>query len=156
MNLSEELGNLLSANSQTIAVAESCTGGLLGHTITNVPGSSLYFVGGIVAYSNSSKTEVLGVTSEIMKKHGAVSKRTALAMASMVIDHLVADIGIGITGIMGPGGGSDEKPVGTVYVAVASESDEIAKECHFSGSREEVKAASVKAAIKLAIEFLNE
>ena len=156
MSYAEELGNLLSANSQTIAVAESCTGGLLGSTITDVPGSSLYFLGGIVAYSDTIKIELLGVSPATIKKYGAASEKTALVMASMITDHFVSDIGIAITGIMGPGGGSPEKPVGTVFIAVASEDGEKVKQSQFKGTREEIKAASVKAAIKLAIEFLKE
>jgi len=152
----EVKGNLLTSRSQMLAVAESCTGGLLGHTITGVPGSSHYFAGGIVAYSDSSKIEVLGVTSDIIRKYGAVSKRTAQAMASRVIDHFVSDIGIAITGIAGPGGGTPEKPIGTVYIAVASEYDEMAEEYHFSGTRENIKEASVETAIKLAIRFLKD
>lgn len=156
INYAEELGNLLTANGQTIAVAESCTGGLLGHTITNVPGSSHYYLGGIVAYSDTIKIELLGVSLATIKKHGAVSEKTSLVMASMITDHFVSDIGIAITGIMGPGGGSPDKPVGTVYIAVASESDEIAKEFSFKGTREDIKEASVKAALKMAVNFLKD
>ena len=155
-NYAEELGNLLSAKSQTIAVAESCTGGLLGSTIADVPGSSLYFLGGIVAYSDTIKIELLGVPTSTIKKYGTVSEKTALIMASMITDHFVSDIGIAITGIMGPGGGSPEKPVGTVFIAVASEEGEEVKESHFKGTREEIKEASVRAALRLACEFLKE
>ncbi len=155
-NYAEELGNLLSAKSQTIAVAESCTGGLLGSTLTDVPGSSLYFLGGMVAYSDTIKVELLGVPASTIKKNGAVSEKTSLIMASMITDHFVSDIGIAITGIMGPSGGSPEKPVGTVFLAVASEDDEISKESHFKGTREEIKTASVRAALRLAIEFLDD
>ncbi len=155
MNYAEELGSMLSANGQTLAVAESCTGGLLGHTITNVPGSSLYFLGGIVAYSDTIKMEFLEIALSTIKKHGAVSEKTALVMASSVMELFDAGIGIVITGIMGPGGGSPDKPVGTVIIAVASESDEIVKESHFKGTREEIKEASVRAALKLAVNFLK-
>ena len=155
-NYAEELGNLLSANSQTIAVAESCTGGLLGSTITDVPGSSLYFLGGVVAYSDTIKIELLGVPTSTIKKYGAVSEKAVLIMASMITDHFVSDVGIAITGIMGPGGGSPEKPVGTVFIAVSNESGEIVKESHFKGTREEIKEASVNAALRLAIKFLKE
>ena len=156
INYSEELGNLLSANSQTIAVAESCTGGLLGSTITDTPGSSIYFLGGMVAYSDTIKIELLGVSMGTMKKNGAVSEKTSLVMASMITDHFDSDIGIAITGIMGPGGGSPEKPVGTVFIAVANESDEKSKEFNFKGTREEIKEASVKAALKMAVNFLKD
>ena len=156
MGYAEELGTLLTAKSQTVAVAESCTGGLLGSMITDVPGSSLYFQGGMVAYSDSIKVELLGVPPATIKKHGAVSEKTALIMASMITDHFVSDIGIAITGIMGPGGGTPEKPVGTVFIAVANDSDELVKESHFTGTREEIKEASVRAALKLAIKLLSE
>ena len=155
-NYAEELGSILSANGQTIAVAESCTGGLLGHTITNIPGSSLYYLGGIVAYSDTIKMEFLEVTLGSIKKHGAVSENTALIMASSVMELFDANIGIAITGIMGPGGGTPDKPVGTVFIAISGESDERAKESHFKGTREEIKEASVRAALKMAIEFLKE
>ena len=156
VNYAEELGNLLPANGQTIAIAESCTGGLLGSTITDVPGSSLYFLGGMVAYSDTIKLELLGVPLGTIKKHGAVSEKTSLIMASMITDHFVSDVGIAITGIMGPSGGSPDKPVGTVFIAVASEDDETDKEFNFNGTREEIKAASVKAALKMAVNFLKE
>ncbi len=156
MSLAEELGNLIAARSLTLAVAESCTGGLLSHTITNVPGSSQYYIGGIVAYSDTVKMDFLGVTPATIRKYGAVSERAVLVMASMVTDLFVADVGISITGIAGPGGGSEEKPVGTVFIAVASESDETVKKCNFRGTREEIKEASVKAAIELAVKFLKD
>ena len=126
-NYAEELGSMLSANGQTIAVAESCTGGLLGHTITNVPGSSLYYLGGIVAYSDTIKMEFLEVSISTIKKYGAVSEKTALIMASSVMELFDADIGIVITGIMGPGGGSPEKPVGTVFIAISGNTAEMSK-----------------------------
>ncbi|MDO9537560.1 MAG: CinA family protein [Thermoplasmata archaeon] len=154
MNPEEKLGSLLTARTWTLAVAESCTGGLLAHTITNVPGSSTYFLGGMIAYSDSSKTEILGVPAETIMKNGAVSDRTAMAMAVGIVINFACDFGIAITGIAGPSGGSEQKPVGTVFVGVASEVGEKAKAFHFKGSREEIKAQSVKAAIEFACEFL--
>ena len=156
MNAVEKLGSLLAARAWTVAVAESCTGGLLASTITDVPGSSTYFLGGIVAYSNSSKTEVLGVPPETIQKFGAVSDRAAIGMAIGVLNNFGCDFGIAITGIAGPGGGSEAKPVGTVFIAVATEDGEQAKEFHFKGTRAEIKAASVKAALEMGCEALEE
>ena len=156
MNCPEELGSLLASRSWTLAVSESCTSGLLGHRITSVPGSSEYFLGGIISYSNTSKVEVLGVPAPVLRKYGAVSESTAMAMASAVRDHFVADIGLSTTGIAGPGGGSEKKPVGTVFIGLATEMDERFKEFHFKGNRGEIKQQSVDAALELAIEFLSE
>ena len=105
----------------TVAVAESCTGGLIAHRLTNVPGSSAYFLGGVVAYANEVKEGVLGVRSETLRRHGAVSQETALEMARGVRRLLGADIALSATGIAGPTGGTPEKPVGLVYVALAAE-----------------------------------
>ena len=152
----ERLGNVLMSKGKTIAVAESCTGGLFCNTVTNIPGSSAFFLGGIIAYSNEAKTQVLGVPAEAMANHGAVSAKTALAMAFGALDHLASDIAVAITGIAGPSGGSEAKPVGTVFIAVASEENMVTQEFHFSGPRAEIKQQSVNAAIELAINFLTE
>jgi PncC family amidohydrolase len=156
MNPEETLGSLLTARVWTVAVAESCTGGLLGSTITDVPGSSTYFLGGITAYSNSSKTEVLGVPLETLQKFGAVSERAAIGMAVGILNNFGCDFAIAITGIAGPTGGSEAKPVGTVFITTATEDGEQAKEFHFKGSRDKIKAASVKAALEMACEALAE
>jgi PncC family amidohydrolase len=103
----------------TIAAAESCTGGLIGHLLTDVPGSSRVFPGGVVAYGNGPKRGLLGVPAELLQAHGAVSAETALAMAEGVRRTMQTDVGIGVTGIAGPTGGSAEKPVGTVFIAYA-------------------------------------
>ncbi len=102
-----------------LAVAESCTGGLLGHWITEVPGSSAYFLGGVIAYANALKCDVLGVPQATLERYGAVSASTAAAMARGVRRLTGAEVGVAITGIAGPGGGTPQKPVGTVYLAVA-------------------------------------
>ena len=115
--LSQELGDALRANKQTLAVAESCTGGLLAKAVTDILGSSAYFMGGVVTYSNASKIKLLGVDVETLERCGAVSEPVALRMAECVRGLLDADIGVGITGVAGPEGGSVEKPVGTVYIA---------------------------------------
>ena len=119
--LEEAVGRLLAERGLTVAVAESCTGGLIAHRLTNVPGSSRYFLGGVVAYANEVKEGVLGVRSETLRRHGAVSQETALEMARGVRRLLGADIALSATGIAGPAGGTPEKPVGLVYVALAAE-----------------------------------
>ncbi len=145
---------------KTIAVAESCTGGLLSSTITDVSGSSAYFKMGIVAYSNEAKEKLLGVSFRHCEgaKHpkqsqecDAVSKRVAIAMAKGVRCLAGTDIGVGITGIAGPTGGTKEKPVGLVYIAVATGSKTIAKEFHFKGPRKKIKLQAVKAALTLSL-----
>lgn len=115
-NLAVEVKKLLSKNDLTISFAESCTGGLLGHRITQISGSSKVFKGGLVVYSNQAKINLLTIDEKVIEKHGAVSKIVAKKMAKNVADRLQSDIGIGITGIAGPGGGSSEKPVGLVYI----------------------------------------
>ena len=112
-------GRLLAEQGKTIAVAESCTGGLVAERITDVPGASAYFLGGVVAYANSAKQELLGVPESVLKEHGAVSDATVRAMAEGVRERFGADIGVATTGISGPEGGTDEKPVGLVHVALA-------------------------------------
>lgn len=155
MSIAEELADQLTSRNWTLAVAESCTGGLIGHLITSVPGSSAYFHGAVTAYSDTSKMEILGIPLECLKNHGSVSKRTALAMASGVRDAFRVDIGIGVTGIAGPGGGTEQKPVGLVYIAIVGEEDETVEELNLPGTREEIKTASAKAALKAVCEFLE-
>lgn len=119
--LEQCIGRLLKDAGLTLAVAESCTGGQIGHRITNISGSSAYFKGGIIAYCNEVKQNVLGVEEQVLRDHGAVSKQTATQMAAGVRKALNADIGLAVTGIMGPSGGSDEKPVGTLWIGYADE-----------------------------------
>lgn len=131
----------------TFALAESCTGGLLSHRVTNIPGSSAALLAGIVAYSNESKVKFIGVPREIIENHGAVSHETAKAMASGVRRATGADIGMGITGIAGPGGATEAKPVGLVYIALSSEGEESSVEYRFAGNRLDVKTRSAQAAL---------
>ena len=133
--LEEAIGSLLVEERKTLAVAESCTGGFVSHTITSVPGSSRYFKGGVVAYSNALKTNLLGVPEETLAAHGAVSEETIRAMAEGVRERLQADFGIATSGIAGPDGGTPEKPVGTVWVAVADEQQIITKKLTLSKDR---------------------
>lgn len=129
------IGNLLIKNKQTIAVAESCTGGYLSHLITSVPGSSEYFVGSVIAYANAIKTGQLGVKRETLEQHGAVSEPTILEMANLVKEKFNADIGVATSGIAGPGGGTPEKPVGTIWIACATKHNVATKKLMLSKDR---------------------
>ena len=134
---------------KTLSVAESCTGGLLGSLITDTPGSSDYFLGGIIAYHNDIKSGLLSVPKKTLKKHGAVSAETAKSMARNVRKIFESDLGIAITGIAGPGGATAQKPVGLVYIALASKGNVSCKKYFFTGSRKKIKSQSAKSALKL-------
>jgi len=131
-----------------LAVAESCTGGLLGERITNVPGSSDVFLGGVIAYDNDVKRNLLGVQAEEIERHGAVSEAVALQMASGVREKLGADVGVSVTGIAGPGGGTTEKPVGLVWIAVHA-AELKARRFHVGGDRAEVRQRAAQAALEM-------
>ena len=155
--LEEKVGQLLNANNLSISTAESCTGGLVGHRLTNVSGSSDYYLGGIVSYSNSVKENNLGVAIETLNKHGAVSYETAIKMAENVRSKLDSDLGLAITGIAGPRGGTDEKPVGLTYIALADGKDTMVKEFRFLTERILNKNASCQAALNMVrLYLLNE
>lgn len=143
------VGEMLAKNRKTLAIAESCTGGLIANRITNVSGSSKYFKMGIVAYSNEAKVNLLGVSKDKIKKYGAVSKQVALDMAKGVKRLSKADVGLGITGIAGPKGATKKKPIGLVYIAVAGDKIKTVKKCLFIGSREEIKLQASIAALNL-------
>jgi len=140
--LEEVIGKYLKKKHQTVAVAESCTGGLVGHRITNVPGSSEYFLQGVVAYSNAAKTGLLGVSPEIIGKYGAVSSQVARAMAKGIRERANATYGLSITGIAGPSGGTKKKPLGLVYTALAYDIDVVVKKNLFLGDRNAIKFQS--------------
>lgn len=148
LTLSEAVGKELRKQSLTVAAAESCTGGLLASTLTDVPGSSDYVLGGIIAYANEVKTGQLAVPKKVLKKHGAVSKPVALQMAKGVAGKLGADIGISTTGIAGPGGGTDEKPVGTVWIGFWSANHHFALQTIFANDRLLNKERSVALALE--------
>lgn len=135
-SLTQTLGNLLKARKQTIATAESCTGGYIAHQLTSVAGSSSYFMGSIVSYANYIKTQELGVSEDILKSKGAVSEECVKQMANGVRQKMKTSFGISCSGIAGPDGGSDEKPVGTVWIAIASENETIAQVFNFGDNRE--------------------
>lgn len=148
------VGNLLSSYKLTLAVAESCTGGLICTRLTDTPGSSDYLLGGVVSYSNSLKEEYLGVPSTMLEHHGAVSREVAEAMAVGVRQRSNADIGLAVTGIAGPSGGSEAKPVGTVYIAIATDEENWVSKFHFSGSRTQVREHSAQSGLDLVRKYL--
>jgi nicotinamide-nucleotide amidase len=147
--LEERIGDLLRGRQATLCVAESCTGGLLAGRITDVPGSSDYFRGGFVTYTNDVKSELLGVPPEILRDHGAVSEETAKAMASGARVKLGTTYAVSITGIAGPDGGSEETPVGTVIIGFADETRSEAKRLHLPGDRERVRTFAAQMALDL-------
>jgi len=138
----------------TLGLAESCTGGLVAHRITNVPGSSETMIGGIVAYANEAKVKLLGVPEETLRAHGAVSPETARAMAEGAARAFGTDVALGITGIAGPGGGTDEKPVGLVYIALATPSGVEVTKNMYGGSREDIKMRASQTALNMLRMYL--
>ena len=154
MDHAQRLGTLLRQNGLTIAVAESCTGGLLASMITDIPGASAYFRGGIVAYQNDIKEQLLGVPARVLATVGAVSEETARAMAHGARMALKSDIGVGITGIAGPGGGTTDKPVGLVYIGVEGPHGAECRRFQWNGTRTENKHHSAVAALELTLAFL--
>lgn len=155
--LAEQVIQVLIRRGLTLAVAESCTGGLIGHRLTNVPGSSACFLGGVVAYHDRAKAGILGVDEDVLTREGAVSEAVAVAMARGVRRLLDADLAVGVTGVAGPSGGTPEKPVGTVFMALADRSGEtVARRCRWEGDREENKARSAEAALELVRAYLVE
>ena len=153
--LEQRIGQLLADKELTLAVAESCTGGLLCHRITNVPGSSRYFEGGAVAYSYSAKERLLQVRHHTLYEHGAVSEQTALEMAEGARRAFHADIGLSVTGIAGPAGGLPDKPVGLVYVALSARGASRCERYVWPHDRAGNKAASAEAALQLLLEYLE-
>lgn len=153
--LEVRVGEILSQRGLRLAVAESCTGGLISHLVTNVAGSSVYFLGGMIAYANEAKVHLLGVHQETLEKFGAVSSETVIEMARGVRNTLSADIGISVSGIAGPGGGTPEKPVGTVWIGLSTPKEELARHFHWTGNRLDVKEQSARAALMLLLEYLQ-
>lgn len=154
-NIAETIGRLLTSRGLTLAVAESCTGGLVGHLITEVPGSSAYFLGSAVTYAYQAKEQMLSVPHEIIVEHGVVSEAVALSMASGVRRSLGADVGIAVTGIAGPGGATVTKPVGLTYIALSAEGYETCRRFVWTGGRSANKRSSARAALELLREWLE-
>lgn len=153
-SLASVTGQLLSAANLQLATAESCTGGLIGRLLTSVAGSSSYFLGGVIAYANSMKTGYLNVSEQLLARHGAVSREVAAAMAIGIRDRSKADIGIAVTGIAGPDGGTMEKPVGTVYIGLATKNNVETRLFHFVGSRQQIQEITAKTALDLVRHYL--
>lgn len=149
------IGEKLRARGLRLAVAESCTGGLVGHRITNVPGSSTYYVGSVTVYAYEAKVRLLGVTWETLENHGAVSPETVTEMARGVRRGLASDVGIAVSGIAGPGGGTPEKPVGLVWMAVSAPDGAWTRHFNFKGERLAVKEQAAKEALQLGIDYLD-
>ncbi len=154
-NMEEVVGHLLLEKNLSISVAESCTGGLIGHRLTSVPGSSSYFHGGVVVYSNQSKADLLRVDPRTLETHGAVSERTVEEMARGVKDRVKTDLGLAVTGIAGPDGGTRQKPVGTVHVGLAAREKTFSREYRFWGNRGQVKLNSSMMALDWVRRYLN-
>lgn len=152
--MEEVVGALLKQRRLTLAVAESCTGGLVGARITNIAGSSDYFERGAITYSNASKTDMLGVPRELIERHGAVSSEIAAAMAQGIRQAAKADIGLSVTGIAGPGGGSERKPVGLVYTALATAQGVKIAEHRFLGDRGHIRMRSSQMALDMVRKHL--
>jgi PncC family amidohydrolase len=156
VSLTTELGRLLSDHKLTCAVAESCTGGMIGAAITAVAGSSAYFRGGVIAYGNEVKMRLLGVPEQVLAEHGAVSAETVAAMASGAAKLLGADCAVSVSGIAGPGGGTDEKPVGLVYIGTSVKGRIATFRHRFPGDREGVRDAATAAAFSHLIDQLTD
>ena len=153
--LEAQVGARLRTKSWTVGTAESCTGGLVMHRLTNIPGSSDYVLGGVIAYSNQVKQSLLRVKQGTLMAHGAVSEQTAQEMAQGARQLLKTDFAVSITGIAGPGGGSDEKPVGLTYIGLAGPDDLLVVQRHiWDGDRLAVKDASAEAALQLLLDIL--
>jgi PncC family amidohydrolase len=154
-SLESKLGELLRIRDFRLATAESCTGGLLADRITDIPGSSDYFLGGFVSYAYEAKVESLGVSWDTLHKYGAVSRETVLEMARGAKNALGSDIAVSISGIAGPGGGLPEKPVGTTWIGLITPHGEQARVFYWEGNRRENKIFSAEAALKMMIEYLE-
>ena len=149
------LGRLLTEKKQTLAIAESCTGGLITHRLTNVPGSSAYIIASVIAYAYEAKVAALGVSWDTLNKFGAVSAETVTEMARGAREKFSATIGLAITGIAGPGGGTPDKPVGLVYIALADANDVIVERHIWRGNRLQNKEQSAQAALELLYRYLK-
>ena len=155
MSLETQIGHLLQKRGLTLALAESCTGGLVGSRITDIPGSSEYFLGGVVAYAYEAKAALLGVAWDTLNMQGAVSRETVLEMARGARKAFGSGIAASVSGIAGPGGGTLDKPVGTTWIAIVSPDGEWTREFRFSGDREQNKSSASDAAMQLLLDYLE-
>ena len=154
-SLEVQIGELLRARKLKLATAESCTGGLIASRITDIPGSSEYFLGGVSAYAYEAKVEMLNVSWDTLHIHGAVSRETVLEMARGMRNVLQADIALSVSGIAGPGGGLPDKPVGTTWFGLSTPDGDWARVFCFSGNRLQNKSSSADAALQLLMDYLN-
>ena len=153
--LEQTLGPLLRLRGLKLATAESCTGGLVADHITDVPGSSDYFVGGVVAYAYEAKVALLHVSWDTLRLHGAVSRETVIEMARGVRTALGADIGLSVSGIAGPGGGLPEKPVGATWIGLSARDGDWARKFVWDGDRRANKESSAQAALQVVLDYLD-
>jgi nicotinamide-nucleotide amidase len=151
--LALKLGRALQVRGRRLAAAESCTGGWIAKALTDIAGSSQWFEGGVVAYSNAAKTELLGVPADVLAAHGAVSEETTRAMADGARRRFAADLAVAVSGIAGPGGGTKDKPIGTVHFAWAAPNGVVAARRVFAGGRESVRRQTVALALERLIEL---
>ena len=142
------VARLLMARRQTLCVAESCSGGGIGYTLTGQPGSSQWFTGGVICYDDHVKRRLLGVPDELLRTHGAVSEQVAIAMAQGVRELLHTDLSVAVTGVAGPAGGSVQKPVGTVWIAWSSAQESTSRHFLFAGDREQIRAQTIISALQ--------
>ncbi len=154
-SLEEQVGGLLRERGLTLALAESCTGGLLANRVTDVPGSSAYFVGGVVAYAYEAKVGLLSVTWDTLRAHGAVSRETVIEMARGARVALGADLAVSVSGIAGPGGGLPDKPVGTTWIGLSTTEGDWARQFVWDGDRAQNKAYSADAAFQFLLDYLG-
>ena len=155
-NLVEQtIGALLRTRGLKIATAESCTGGLVADHITNVPGSSDYFLGGVIAYAYETKVALLHVSWDTLRLHGAVSRETVIEMALGVRKALGSDIGVSVSGIAGPGGGSPDNPIGTTWIGLSASDGNWARKFVWSGDRRNNKQSSAQAALQFVLDYLD-
>ena len=150
-----QIGLILHERGWKLALAESCTGGLVGDRITNVPGSSEYFLGGVVSYSNQAKVNLLAVSWETLNSTGAVSRETVIEMARGARNLMNADMAVSVSGIAGPGGGTAEKPVGTTWIGLAANDGEWANVFRFTGDRVQNKRSAADAALQMLLDYLQ-
>lgn len=153
--LENMIGDLLRARKMKLATAESCTGGLIASRITDVAGSSEYFLGGVAAYAYEAKVALLGVSWDTLKAHGAVSRETVLEMARGARKTLNADVAVSVSGIAGPGGGMPDKPVGTTWIGLSASDGEWARLFHFDGDRIQNKSLAADAALQFLTDYLT-
>ena len=154
-SLEAQVGKLLKERGLKLSLAESCTGGLIGDRITNLPGSSDYFMGSVVAYAYEAKAALLGVSWDTLNSRGAVSRETVLEMARGARQVLSTDIAVSVSGIAGPGGGTDEKPVGTTWIGLVTGDGQWTKHFQFPGDRSQNKSAAADAALQILLDYLN-